>query len=229
MVEFFAKMVEKGGAAVTAYPEIFWGMLGLGLCLGWSAAWIILRNRLTHHKELLEHYENVITEKIPGTVLRRQTNRSFASLWILGIIVIIVMISSVYYIGSIISASYGRHLTEGQQRIVTEKLKSPDHYGITISVEAGCVDCSQYGADFEAAFKDAGWRIVGHGMLIGPLERPPSGLRLIARGPDAEIDLIKNALRAANVEFDVIQAQGGPATSERLSYPELFIVLRLRH
>ncbi len=49
-----------------------------GGTLGIFVSWIILNQRLTHHKELIEHYKDVIDEKLG---LAAATNLIPVSLW----------------------------------------------------------------------------------------------------------------------------------------------------
>jgi hypothetical protein len=48
---------------VTAAPELSVTILTIGLIIGWAAAWLILKQRLTHHKELVEQYEKAAANK----------------------------------------------------------------------------------------------------------------------------------------------------------------------
>jgi hypothetical protein len=65
LVDLF-KNVEAEWAAVKAQSEVFLATLAIGLSIGWTAAWLILKQRLTHHKELLDHYKEVVAEKVPA-------------------------------------------------------------------------------------------------------------------------------------------------------------------
>jgi hypothetical protein len=53
-------------AVMSAHREAFLAVLGIGLFFGWTAAWLILRQRLSHHKDLVDHYQQVVAEKIPA-------------------------------------------------------------------------------------------------------------------------------------------------------------------
>jgi hypothetical protein len=52
-------------AILVAHPEAFAAVLIVGLMLGWAAAWLILNQRLTHHRELVDHYKEAVAGKAP--------------------------------------------------------------------------------------------------------------------------------------------------------------------
>jgi hypothetical protein len=64
-VEDLLKAIYHEWATVTAHPQAFLAALGLGLLIGWGAAWIILKQRLIHHREMLDHYKEQLAKKGP--------------------------------------------------------------------------------------------------------------------------------------------------------------------
>ncbi len=57
------KEISREWPIVTAAPELSVTILTLGLIIGWAAAWLVLKQRLTHHKELVEQYEKAVANK----------------------------------------------------------------------------------------------------------------------------------------------------------------------
>jgi hypothetical protein len=49
--------IRQGWPIVTARPDLFIGILVFGTIVGWGAAWVVLNQRLMHHKELVSQYE----------------------------------------------------------------------------------------------------------------------------------------------------------------------------
>jgi hypothetical protein len=48
--------IHNGWPTVMANQSLFFAILTVGLIVGWAAAWLILKQRLTHHKEVVEQY-----------------------------------------------------------------------------------------------------------------------------------------------------------------------------
>ena len=61
--EQVVKALIREWPTVTAAPFVFVLALGIGLTFGWIAAWVVLRQRLVHHKELVEHFEKAFRDK----------------------------------------------------------------------------------------------------------------------------------------------------------------------
>ncbi len=57
------KEIGRQWPTVTAAPAFSVTILTIGLIAGWGAAWLVLKQRLTHHKELVEQYEKAATNK----------------------------------------------------------------------------------------------------------------------------------------------------------------------
>jgi hypothetical protein len=53
MFEFLAKIVAEQWAAVMQNPAILLPVFALGLVCGWGAAWLILQQRLKHHRDVI--------------------------------------------------------------------------------------------------------------------------------------------------------------------------------
>jgi hypothetical protein len=66
-VVLLVKKIVSEWATVTAHPEAFIATLALGLFVGWVAAWLILKQRLIHHQELVEDYRNRVSGEAPIT------------------------------------------------------------------------------------------------------------------------------------------------------------------
>jgi len=62
------EIIYRNWAVVMAAPVPFAAALVLGCAVGWLAAWIILKQRLQHHRELIDHYKDVIADKAPNTL-----------------------------------------------------------------------------------------------------------------------------------------------------------------
>lgn len=81
---------------VMAAPSTFVTILLVGFASGWFVAWLILQQRLTHHRERIEQLQEIVAEKISAKAykpLRIRKGRSMTlglSLIVLGLIVAIV-------------------------------------------------------------------------------------------------------------------------------------------
>ena len=51
------KEVGREWPTVTGASELSVTILTVGLIAGWAAAWFVLKQRLTYHKELIDQYE----------------------------------------------------------------------------------------------------------------------------------------------------------------------------
>lgn len=91
-------VVAREWDAVSAHREAFLATLAIGLAVGWTAAWLILKNRLSHHKELLEHYKDVIAEKIPALQQARATVLSIRKMLGGVALLLLVIIGPLYII-----------------------------------------------------------------------------------------------------------------------------------
>jgi Trk-type K+ transport system membrane component len=101
-LEFF-KTLRAEWATVSAHPEAFATTFIFGLVFGWIAAWLILKQRLDHHKELVEYYKDVVSDKMPGnpSVSLSQLNRQWRLSWpllLIGALFILVGIILAYSI-----------------------------------------------------------------------------------------------------------------------------------
>jgi hypothetical protein len=108
----------------------------------------------------------------------------------------------------------GRRLTPEQRQIIENRIRAPsgDSFSISIVHEGGCVDCPNYGADFERVLRAAGW-IVRNGMIMGPGYRSRPGLAMgvadIQKLAPEQI-ILKDAFQAAGVDFELFKAPRGP-------------------
>lgn len=57
MVEDFGRYLVENWPAIMAARLAIAAAVAVGLLVGWGAVWIVLKERLTHYKELVEHYE----------------------------------------------------------------------------------------------------------------------------------------------------------------------------
>jgi hypothetical protein len=105
-----------------------------------------------------------------------------------------------------------RRLTEGQRRDMTDRLKN-GRSTVYVMSDLTCGDCGQYAADFERVLNDAeGWT-VRHGGVMGPGNRPSSGLAVRVpdlNNPSVEAQRLLRALRANNIDFDLQRLEPGP-------------------
>jgi hypothetical protein len=62
------EIIYRNWAVVMTAPVPFASALILGCAVGWLAAWLILKQRLQHHRELIDHYKDVIADKAPNTL-----------------------------------------------------------------------------------------------------------------------------------------------------------------
>jgi hypothetical protein len=120
-----------------------------------------------------------------------------------------------------------RSLTAEQKRTLIENIRVPagSAYSVNIMHEGGCPDCPVYAAAFERLLRDAGWRIT-NGMVMGPAQRPISGLALTvpdAADLSAEAAALKRGLTAANIEFEILP---GGAPVPTIPPTQLLIVAR---
>jgi hypothetical protein len=60
-------------------PIPFVAAAALGLVIGYGFAWIILRNRLTHHQELVAYYKDVAADKLPNKASVIQSGQRVAN------------------------------------------------------------------------------------------------------------------------------------------------------
>ena len=59
-------IIVRQWAVLMTAPIPFIAAGALGLVVGYGFAWIILRNRLTHHQELVAYYKDVAADKLPS-------------------------------------------------------------------------------------------------------------------------------------------------------------------
>ncbi|MGA8820858.1 MAG: hypothetical protein WB624_26505 [Xanthobacteraceae bacterium] len=94
LVDHLIQILTREWAVVMAHREAFLAILGAGLFFGWVAAWLILRQRLSHHKELVDHYKEVIAGNIP--VMTRPKALSLGRMLMGVAILLIVTIGPLY-------------------------------------------------------------------------------------------------------------------------------------
>jgi hypothetical protein len=120
-----------------------------------------------------------------------------------------------------------RRVTPTQLAMLEEHLKlTPGaQHALAIVHEGGCWDCPQYAADFDAAFRSIpGWR-VSNRVVMGLVQRPAHGLAVVLvdpSHPSPQEAAVLQALRAAQIEFDMQQAY--PASD---GSPQLLLSARL--
>lgn len=109
-----------------------------------------------------------------------------------------------------------RHLTEAQQTDLVNRLRNGTS-SIRIDGDLTCADCGQYKGDLARTFRDAaGWQVL-EGSVMGPNNRPATGLGFRIQNPKkptADQQRIIDAFRANNIRFDlqqlVVPAQVAP-------------------
>lgn len=97
LVDLF-KIVEAEWAAVKAQSEVFLATLAIGLSIGWTAAWLILKQRLTHHKELLDHYKEVVAKKVPAIPVPKANSIFSIRKMLTGIALLLLIIIGPIYV-----------------------------------------------------------------------------------------------------------------------------------
>jgi hypothetical protein len=219
------ELSEHGSAAMTAYPKICLAILGVGLAVGWSAAWLILRNRLAHWRDLVDHYEKVIDEKIPGMAKRSRPSAAAVSIWLVGILVIVAIFAAAASLNNRLGP---RHLSAEQARILTEKAKTAPST-VVIIVEGGCQDCPTYANDIQRALRNAGWDAMTRGIVMGPTHRSSAGVVLETQGRTNDANTLKNAFDFAKVGLEVVDTPAPPAAAPSdLKFPTLEITIPLK-
>jgi hypothetical protein len=96
IIQRLFQVLDSEWATVKAHAEAFVAVLGIGLFFGWTLAWLILKNRLTHHKELVATYEAVIAAKIPALRDRAATTFSLGRMFSGVAILLIAVIAPLY-------------------------------------------------------------------------------------------------------------------------------------
>jgi hypothetical protein len=111
-----------------------------------------------------------------------------------------------------------RRLTPSQRAALIARLSPPTGGppGIAIVSESSG-DSPQFAADFASVFRSAGGWNITEASVMGLGNRPPSGIALNAPNTTApEVVVIANALRAANISFDLRQQSMMPNISIEL-------------
>jgi len=121
-----------------------------------------------------------------------------------------------------------RRLTKEQREMVVERGRpsNSESQMLLINHEGGCPDCPVFAADLERAFRDSGWQI-SNGVVMGPARRPSRGLGFQIEDPNnlsAGERIIEAALRAANIEFEIMQGSVSLPGIGRV--PQLLITAR---
>ena len=99
-----------------------------------------------------------------------------------------------------------RWISLATRAMLANSLRPPGGSQYTVSISSEIVgDSLQYGADFIAAFHQAGdWTVSDFNVMTG--NRPPSGIGISfpdAKNPSPEARLVMAALKAARIAFDV--------------------------
>ncbi len=72
-------IIVRQWAVLMTAPIPFVATGALGLVIGYGFAWIILRNRLTHHQELVAYYKDVAADKLPNKASVIQSGQRVAN------------------------------------------------------------------------------------------------------------------------------------------------------
>jgi hypothetical protein len=104
MPDKLVELIYRNWAVVMTAPVPFAAALILGCVAGWLAAWLILKQRLQHHRELIDHYKDVLAEKAPNTLAtpaKRGRNAAMGlgvTLFVIGLIAISLGSAIIYNI-----------------------------------------------------------------------------------------------------------------------------------
>ena len=63
--DLLVESIREEWVTMMAHPAAFMAVLTIGLMFGWAAAWVILNQRLTHHRELVDYYKEAVAGKAP--------------------------------------------------------------------------------------------------------------------------------------------------------------------
>lgn len=118
LIDHVIKIVTREWAIMAAHREAFLAVLAIGLFFGWTAAWLILRQRITHHKELIEHYQEVVAGKIPA--MKRSRALSLGKMLSGVAILLIVTIAPLYIL--LITAQKVATTDKGSARMGIEQV-----------------------------------------------------------------------------------------------------------
>ena len=113
-MEFVAELTQeivREWPIVAAAPFLSISILAVGLIFGWSSAWLILRQRLTHHKEVIEQYEKANEKKGVPRPKQKEPLKSFSiplRSMLYGIIAIVCVVTiPLYFAITSLAPSYG--------------------------------------------------------------------------------------------------------------------------
>jgi hypothetical protein len=174
------KIIGSEWAIMRPHPEICLAILAVGLSLGWTFAWLVLKNRLTHHKELVATYEAVIAEKIPALRARTASAFSFGKMFF-GISILLLLVIGPLY--GWIYFNNQRHLNETQKEELKNALLPFSEKVKTIAVYSGTGEDSRYAYDFGQVMRAANITPMGpypsaypeseneKGVLVGLIDR----------------------------------------------------------
>jgi hypothetical protein len=97
---------------VTAHPGLFVAALVIGVMFGWAAAWTVLRQRLVHHRELVDYYKDRVAFGPPAPAAANTVKWRIASpLFGVGAAFMLLGILLAYFAPSVDRAGYGMILS----------------------------------------------------------------------------------------------------------------------
>ncbi len=198
MLDEFVKKILEQSAAIKASPIPFaLGVLAAGILI-----WVVIDARYatiisskTAQLELADRKLADYKEKLAGA----SPDEAKAK-----------MAELLAEIGALRTQIQGRRLTSEQRSKLSEAVRLPTGSKLELSIvrDMGASDGGSFANDFTTAFAAAGWRTAMTSMLYGG--SAPSGMALLvvdqAKLTAAE-SLAMAGLRAANLQFDVIQMQ----------------------
>jgi hypothetical protein len=111
-----------------------------------------------------------------------------------------------------------RRLTASQRAALIARLTPPAGAVPVISiVSEASGDSHQLAADFSSVFRSVGGWNITEGSVMGIGNRPPSGIAIsVSNLNSPEATITANALRAANISFDIRQQQLMPNVAVEL-------------
>jgi hypothetical protein len=190
------KIIGSEWAVVRPHPEICIAILGVGLFLGWTFAWLVLKNRLIHHKELVATYEAVLSEKIPALKARTASAFSFGKMFFGIGVLLLLIIGPLYGLIYFNTHVHQRHLTESQKEELTKALKPFSEKVKTVAVLAETMEGGRYASDFADAMKAANITPFGPRVGFGAKSENDKGIMVGLVDPDHPSDDATEFLKA---------------------------------
>jgi hypothetical protein len=162
-------IIVRQWAVLMAAPIPFIAAGALGLVVGYGFAWIILRNRLTHHQELVAYYKDVAADKLPskssviqsGQRIANSRSMSFGlGLMIIGLVIAVIGGIVVFIerpsVAAVASTSKDRSATKTQ--LQTFYIKMGEMIDTPLNKDISAEDFEKYKTDSDKTLTEmANW------------------------------------------------------------------------